>query len=64
MKNILIPEDHLTPKDIAKELKTTAKKLRKVIRKLKLKRTGRFWHWGPEDEEVNLIKTAYLSKPE
>ena len=65
---LLVPEGHITPKDIAKELKTSPKALRKVIRKLKLTRTGKQWHWAPTDKEINLIKEAYLKsiqpKPE
>lgn len=57
---ILIPEGHITPKDLAKELKTSAKALRKVIRKLKLTRTGKCWHWNTTDKEINRIKEAYL----
>lgn len=57
---ILVPKGHITPKDLAAELKTSTKALRKVIRKLKLKRTGKQWHWAPGNEEINQIKTAYL----
>lgn len=56
----LVPEGHITPKELAKELKTSAKDLRKIIRKLKLTRTGKCWHWHPTDKELNLIKDAYL----
>lgn len=65
---VLVPEGHLTPKDLAKILKTSAKELRKVIRKLKLKRTGKCWHWHHTDKELDQIKTAYFKsiapKPE
>ena len=56
----LVPEGHITPKELAKELKTSAKDLRKIIRKLKLTRTGKCWHWSPTDKELSLIKDAYL----
>ena len=57
---VLVPEGHVTPTDLAKELKTSPKALRKVIRKLKLVRTGKQWHWLPSDKEVTQIKDAYL----
>ena len=57
---LLVPAGHITPKDIAKELKTSPKALRKVIRKLKLTRTGKQWHWAPDNVEVIKIKEAYL----
>ena len=56
----LIPEGHITPKQLAKELKTSPKALRKVIRKLNLTRTGKCWHWLPNSPELGLIKAAYL----
>jgi len=57
--DIIVP-GNITPKDIARELKTSAKALRKVIRKLKLVRVGKCWQWNPTDKEINLIKAAYL----
>jgi hypothetical protein len=56
----IIIAGNITPKDLAKELKTSAKVLRKVIRKLKLVRTGKCWQWAPNSAEINLIKNAYL----
>ena len=56
----LVPAGHITPKELATELKTSPKALRKVIRKLNLTRTGKQWHWLPADKEVTQIKDAYL----
>lgn len=65
MKEIIVP-GNVTPADLAKELKTSAKALRKVIRKLKLTRTGKCWQWHPvkDAKELNLIKDAYLKSTE
>lgn len=61
-KQDIIIAGNITPKDLAKELNTSPKALRKVIRKLKLKRTGKCWQWHPvkDAKEINLIKAAYL----
>lgn len=65
---ILVPAGHITPKDLAKELKTSPKALRKVIRKLNLTRTGKQWHWDLADKAIKLIKDAFVKstqpKPE
>lgn len=57
----IIIAGNITPKDLAKQLSTSAKVLRKVIRKLKLNRTGKCWQWNPakDAEEITLIKDAY-----
>lgn len=57
----IIIAGNITPKDLAKQLNTSAKVLRKVIRKLKLNRTGKCWQWNPakDAEEITLIKEAY-----
>lgn len=64
---VVKPEDNetiCTPEGLAERLKTTAFDVRKAVRSLKLKRTGRYWSWNKvEDEETINAIIAKIKEP-
>lgn len=63
---IVKPEDNetiCTPEGLAERLNTTAFNVRKAVRSLKLKRTGKYWSWNKKEDAETIAKiTAAIKK--
>ena len=55
-------ETTCTPEGLAERLNTTSFKVRKAVRSLKLKRTGKFWNWDKEKDAETIARITAAVK--